>query len=281
MTSSRTKSDEKRARLHPGAFLLTPVDCTGGRNYTNGMENELELTKKRLAELAKRAEKRSIAVESEFLTPAAQLELTRMHLEPCVFDGGYEQAERRCAVFLPWEGCEWDSRVVCLELRPANERFAETLTHRDYLGALMALGIKRETMGDIVVQGKRAYLFCLDSIAPYICEQLTEVRRTQMRASPCDAAAIEPPEPPKETTVTVQSTRLDALVAAVYKLSRGEAQRLFEREMVLVNSLPPKSPGFAAREGDIVSVRGHGRFAFLGEAGETRKGRVRVKVRIY
>lgn len=78
------------------------------------MENELELTKKRLSELARRAEKRGIPVESDFLTPAEQLELTRMRCEPYVFDGGYEQAERRCAVFLPRDGCEWESGIVCL-----------------------------------------------------------------------------------------------------------------------------------------------------------------------
>ena len=245
------------------------------------MENELELTKKRLTELARRAEKRSAAVESEFLTPAEQLALTQLHPEPYVFDGGYPEAERRCAVFLPWEGCEWDSRVVCLELKPASEKFAEQLTHRDYLGALMALGIKRETLGDIVIQGKRAYLFCLDSVAPYITAQLTGVRRTSIRVAPCEAASMEPPQPPEETGVTVQSARLDALVAAVYRLSRSDAQRLFERELVLVNSLPPRSPGLVAKEGDVVSVRGHGRFVFVREAGETRKGRIRAVVRIY
>ena len=245
------------------------------------MENELELTKKRLMELAKRSERRGIPVESDFLTPAEQLELTRMRLGAQVFDGGYPEAERRCAVFLPWDGCEWESRVVCLELVPANEKFAETLTHRDYLGALMALGIKRETTGDIVIDGKKAYLFCLDAIAPYISDQLTEVRRTRIKVHPCEAGNVVAAPEPRESSVTVQSPRLDALVAAVYKLSRGEAQKLFEKELVLVNSLPARSPSLTVKEGDIISVRGYGRFAFDGESGETRKGRVRATVRVY
>lgn len=245
------------------------------------MENELELAKKRLAELAKRSEKRGIPVESEFLTGAEQLEVTRLHCDAYVFDGGYEGAERRCAVFLPWADCEWESRIVCLEIAPTNEKFAETLSHRDYLGSLMALGIRRETLGDIVIEGKRAYLFCLDSIAAYITDQLEEVRHTKVKVSAADAASIAPPAPPKETVINVQSARLDSLVAAVYKLSRGEAQKLFERELVLVNSLPPKSPGAPAKEGDIISVRGHGRFIYDGEDGQTRKGRLRATVRIY
>ena len=245
------------------------------------MDNELEQVKKRLAELSRRAEKRGEAAYSDFLTPAAQAELTRLGLEPYAFDGGWEGAERRCAVLLPWPGCEWESRVACLEIAPANPKFAEELTHRDYLGALMGLGLKRETLGDILVQGKRAYLFCLEGVADYIAAQLGEVRRTTVRVRRADRADIVPPEPPKETAVNVSSARLDALVAAVYRLSRAEAQRLFERELVLVNSLPAKSPGAEAKPGDTVSVRGRGRFTYLGEAGRTRKDRLRASVRIY
>ena len=245
------------------------------------MENELELTSKRLAELAKRACKRGQAAYSGFLTPAEQGKLTRLRLEPYVFDGGYPAAERRCAVFLPWEGCEWTSRVACLEILPANAKFAEELTHRDYLGALMALGLKRETMGDIVVSGKTARLFCLDSVAEYICAQLGEVRRTSVRVRAASASDMAPAAPPRETVVNVQSPRLDSLVAAVCNLSRAEAKRLFERELVLVNSLPARNESAAAREGDLISVRGHGRFRYLGEAGETRNGRLRARVTVY
>ncbi len=246
------------------------------------MDNELELTKKRLAELARRAEKRGEAAYSDFLTPAAQAEAARMQSASLLcFDGGFDGAERRCAVFLPYEGCEWESRVVCLEIAPANAKFAEALTHRDYLGALMGLGVRRETMGDIIVRGKTAWLFCLEGVADYIAAQLEEVRRTSVRVKRADPASAEPPEPPAESLVNVQSARLDALVSAVYHLSRAESQRLFERELVLVNSLPARSPGASAREGDAVSVRGHGRFVFCGVEGETRKGRLRARVRIY
>ncbi len=257
------------------------IDARYAGDYTERMDNELEQVKKRLAELSRRAQKRGEAAASDFLTPAEQAELTRLGLEPYVFDGGWEGAERRCAVFLPWEGCEWESRVVCLEIAPANVRFAEELTHRDYLGALMALGIRREAMGDILVRGKTAWLFCLDTVAEYVSAQLGEVRRTTVRVKTADPAAVEPPEPPKETVVNVSSPRLDALVAAVYRLSRAESQRLFERELVLVNSLPARGPGAEAKKDDIISVRGHGRFQYLGGAGETRKGRLKARVRVY
>lgn len=245
------------------------------------MQNELELAKRRLIELSRRAEKTGACACSDFLTPAEQSWLLKENIANLTMTGGYPSAERRLAVFSPFEDAECPSRIACLKISPTNPRFAEHLTHRDYLGSLMALGLKRETMGDIVLQDGYAYVFCLDTVAPYIAEQLREVRRTSVRVSTTAAGEFAPLEPPPETVINVPSLRLDALVAAVYRLSRTEAQRLFERELVLVNSLPPRSPSLTADEGDLISVRGHGRFAYCGAAGETRKGRLRVRVRVY
>ena len=183
-------------------------------------------------------------------------------------------------MFLPWEGAGYESAVACLQAAPASARFAEELGHRDCLGALMSLGIRREVLGDIVPQEGKLYIFCLRSIAPYIAENLTQIRRTSVRVS-IAAAPPEPPPPPPESGVVVASERLDALVAAVYNLSRAEAQRLFERELVLVNSLPARGGAAPVKPGDVVSVRGHGRFEYCGAQRETRKGRLRVGVRIY
>ena len=245
------------------------------------MQNELELSKRRLIELSRRAEKTGACTCSDFLTPAEQSWLLKENIANFTLVGGYPSAERRLAVFRPCDGAECPARIACLKISPANPRFAESLTHRDYLGSLMALGLKRETMGDIVLQDGCAYVFCLDTVAPYIADQLREVRHTSVRVTPAAAGEFTPPEPPPETVINVPSLRLDALVAAVYRLSRTEAQRLFERELVLVNSLPPRSPSLTAGEGDLISVRGHGRFMYCGAAGETRKGRLRVRVRVY
>ena len=135
--------------------------------YTQGMEDQLEMTKKRLSELARRAERRGIVTFSEFLTGAEQAALLSLRPGPFEFDGGYAGAERRTAVFLPWEGAGYESAVACLQAAPASARFAGELGHRDCLGALMSLGIRREVLGDIVPQEGKLYIFCLRSIAPY------------------------------------------------------------------------------------------------------------------
>ncbi len=244
------------------------------------MENSLDMTRKRLSELALRAERRGIVTFSEFLTPAEQSALLSLRPGPFEFDGGYAGAERRTAVFLPWEGADWESPTACLEVSPASARFAEELGHRDCLGALMSLGIRREVLGDIIPLDGKVYILCLKSIAGYIADNLSQIRRTSVRVRPADGIP-EPPEPPEESSVVVPSERLDALVAAVYSLSRSEAQRLFERELVLVNSLPARGPAAQVSPGDVVSVRGRGRFTYCGPHRETRKGRLRVGVRVY
>ena len=93
--------------------------------------------------------------------------------------GGCEDAERRMIRFGEEArlGYEMPFPIVCVHIRPRLARFAENLSHRDFLGALMNLGIERSTIGDIRVGEREAYLFCTDSIAPFICENLRQVRR--------------------------------------------------------------------------------------------------------
>lgn len=241
------------------------------------MENELELTKKRLIELSRRAYERGVPTFSEFLTPGEQTELGRLRIdEPYTLDGGYSEAERRVAVF----GAE-SAPVCCLEVAPSSPKFAEELTHRDYLGSLMGLGLRRSVLGDIVLAEGRAYVFCLESVAGHIIDGLTQVRRTNVRVKRADSLPEGVTAPPEETTLTAASERLDALVSAAFNLSRSESARLFEAERVFVNGLPARSASARPEEGDMVSVRGLGRFRFEGSLGETRKGRLRVSLRIY
>lgn len=246
------------------------------------MENEA-LLKNRLNELARRAEGRGQWVFSEFLTPAEQDVLLRLRV-PCPFTlfGGLESSERRVACFGSEELCGYVEAppVVCLKLEPVSQKFADVLTHRDFLGSLMALGIRREVLGDIEISDNVGYLFCLESIAGFICESLTSVRRTTVSVS-----RSEPPEklsaPPPLSELVVASERLDAAVAAVYRLSRAQAQELIAKEQVFLSGRLVSSPSASLEPGTMVSVRHYGRFLYEGIARETKKGRLRVMVRVY
>ena len=137
-----------------------------------------EQLRKRFTELFERAERTGVPQSTKFLTAAEQSELISTRL-PCALFGGYEGAERRVAVF-----GEGEPDVVCLRIAPVSRRFSDTLTHRDFLGSLMALGLSREVLGDIVVSDNEGYLFCLAGIADFISENLTEVKRTAVACTP-------------------------------------------------------------------------------------------------
>lgn len=248
-------------------------------------QSEQQALAKRFAELSARAERRGVYTFTPFLDLAQQSVLRAMERRlplPPLWFGGYDGAERQLACFgRPEEvGAPPAPPIVCLQVTAKSPRFARALGHRDLLGAVMALGIKRELIGDILPRGKGGYVFCLEEIGEYLCAQLTEVGSAAVTCTPCAGpeGALCQPEP---ETVISASLRLDGLIAAVWDLSRSESAGLFPKQLVFVNGRGVLSPGENARPGDIVSVRGRGRFRLEGVSGETRKGRLRVTVARY
>lgn len=237
--------------------------------------DELELLKKRCRELLARAAKSGEVCCTEFLTLAEQD--AAKSAGACVFFGGYEGAERRVAVY---GGEEEDAPIVCLRIAPRQPKFAEELTHRDLLGALMALGLRRSMFGDLLRAEDGWYLFCLRERAAFVAENMTEARHTSLNTAEAQElpAAAALPEP---TSVVVASERMDALVSAVWKLSRGESQRLFLQKLIFVNGSVCENTSAHPRAGDAVTVRGTGRFLYEGIERETKKGRLRALVRIF
>lgn len=230
---------------------------------------------RRADELVSRAEKTGAAQQTLFLTPAEQAEIVS-HAPGCLLEGGYEGAERRIAVF-PGDSSEYEPPIVCLRIAPVSRKFSEELQHRDFLGAVMNLGIVRGMTGDIVVTDREGYLFCMRSVADYIAENLTRVRNTTV------AVTMEPlPEKyvrgGEERSVVVPSERLDALISAVWHIPREDSKMLVEKGLVSVDSRLAVKPGMTLGEGSLVSVRGKGRFRYLSIERETKKGRLRVTV---
>lgn len=249
------------------------------------MDEDIRQLQKRFSELAARANGRGRYTYTQFLTLAEQDVLRKLERQldaPFQWMGGYEAAERRLACFGREEdmGYPPDSPICCVNIAPASKKFAGELGHRDFLGSLMGLGIERRLLGDIQMADGEGYLFCLEEIAPYICDNLLQVARTTVRCAVCEAPEklSEPPEP---TEVVVASQRLDALIAAVWRLSRSEAQGLLEKGMVFIDGRMIESAAHNLKEGDLVSVRHQGRFRYEGALRETKKGRLRVRVRVW
>ncbi len=243
-------------------------------------EDEI-LIKKRFIELSDRAEKQGRWVYSEFLDMAGQSILVGAVKYNFVLDGGYASAERQIACFGSAKSCGYEQSppIECICIKPVSQKFSE-LSHRDFLGSLMALGLKREVLGDIIVQSNCGYLFCLDSVSDYIMSELQQVRHTTVRCSHADASAVREVSMPETTELIVASERADAAVSAVYKLSRNESMKLFEQKKIFVNSRQSDSTSHTLAAGDVVSVRGFGRFIYHGIDRETKKGRLRIFVTV-
>lgn len=234
-------------------------------------------TANRFRELSDRAHTRQMPVYSEFLTVYAQ-EILCKTLAPTdfVLIGGYPDAERKIACF----GAEAAScaPIDLVKIAPTAPKFADTLTHRDFLGSILALGLRRETVGDIVLHQNCGYVFCLPTAARCICAQLERVRHTVVRVASIDALPADAVPVRTEETVVVSSERLDAVIAAVYRISRADAQQLIRSERVFLNSRLQTRPDIRIPETTMVSVRGYGRFQYGEMLRETKKGRLRIQI---
>lgn len=250
-------------------------------------DKEIQMLKNRLKDLAAKSFRQNIFTFTDFLGLAEQDLFWQMEREfaGCGFKvfGGREQADRVMVRFGNPEafGYEVEFPFVCVHIRPLNQKFADDLSHRDFLGALMNLGMERSCLGDIVVGEKEAHLFCLETMAEYICENLTQVRHTQVSCNITTDFQELPQEEPKKILLQVNSPRVDALIAKIYNLSREESLRLFAAGKVFVNGRLCESNAKSLKVGDAVNARGFGKFIYLGEKGETRKGKTNVEAAVY
>lgn len=197
--------------------------------------------------------------------------------------GGSEGTDRKVLRFgNPEEfGYEEPFPVICIHIRPLAEKFSDNFSHRDFLGALMNLGIDRSTIGDIKVGSKEGYLFCLDSIGDFICENLNKVKHTNVRCERVLEWSGLPEDVPEEVQVQVASERVDAVAAKVYRNSRGDMLDLFRCGKVYVDGRLCENNARLLKPGETVNVRGFGKFVYRGILHETKKGKLAVLAAVY
>lgn len=251
------------------------------------MEKEDILLQKRMTELAERSFRQNMFTFTDFLA-LPELDLF-YQIEPqlryagVTLYGGTEEADRKVIRFgNPAElGYEEPFPIVCIAIEPLLEKFAEGLSHRDYLGALMNLGIERENLGDIFIQGKTGYVFCLERIAPFLIENLTQVRHTHVNLKILeDRREFIKKEVAKEA-ILCSSERIDGIIAKIYHLSRSQSLDMFRAKKIYVNSRLCENNSYQLKSGDIISVRGFGKFIYEGIQYQTKKGKFSIQVGIY
>jgi len=230
------------------------------------------------------AEQKNIPAATCFLTEREQVLAERLlrGTEPRFF-GGREGAERAVCCYIPdyLDADEWlhgDDGPVCALRAEFSER--ESLTHRDFLGSLMGSGIKRETVGDILVGEGSCDLLVTREISPYVLDNLISAGRVKLSVREIALDELAAPEEKfRELRDTVATTRLDSIVSSGFGLARAKAAALVESGKVSVNALPCVKPDRLLTEGDRVTARGLGRLELAAVGGTTKKGRTGVVIR--
>lgn len=237
----------------------------------------MDLLKSKTEDLFRLCEKYSSARFSQFLDGGEIADIKRTVKFPygynTMFFGGHDDCERKIfGVFPEWE--EPSADAFPISVIKISSSYKE-LSHRDYLGSILSLGIERNKIGDIIVDGKTAYVFAEDSIREYISGNIVKIGnqgvKTQM------AKNFPLPEKRFEEIETVcASQRIDAVVSALTRTSRQTAQKLIEAGYVKLDYRVSDKASQNVPDGGILSVRGYGRFIFEGAGSMTRKGRIHI-----
>ena len=252
----------------------------------------------RMEDLCRRAEMGEVG-ESEFLSPRlchyGENYLKRKGVDYATF-GGYGDAERKKIYVLPEymadageNGIEqhlaqfgYTAGVTALRIDGSGYR---TLTHRDFLGSLLGLGVERSVLGDLVTldeRGKSAVVFCEVGIAPFLLNVCEKVANDKVKVTEWKLSEVTIP-PRRFTPIndTVASPRLDCVVSALCNLSREKARELVCRGMVEMNFESEERPDRTVTVPALISVRGYGRYRVLKLCDLTKKGRIRLEAEQY
>jgi len=201
------------------------------------------------------------------------------------FDGGFENASRRILVFIP----DYMTKEDCMSLENSPLRFVRvsyykeySLTHRDFLGALLGDGVSREVVGDILVNDgeKKTDIVVLNNVLPYMLHSFFTVGRAKIDCNEITRNELFVPEQKTETVKdTVASLRLDGIIAAALGMSRDKASDAVERGLVELNHFPCSKGEKLLAEGDTVTVRGFGKFVLFQVGSMSKKGRIFIEVK--
>ncbi len=247
------------------------------------MENELL---RRAQDLYLRATRINMPCATSFLSPAeaaaVEVFLKLRKGQGYIAAGGYDGAERCRLIFLPdYLDAEYLPLDEYITVLRAQCRFG-TLSHRDWLGSLMGLGIKRETLGDILVFEKYADIICTPQVKRFIEDNLIKVGKSGVSVSEIALNDIVAPTPEfKKKSGTVASLRVDAVASLAFGMSRSEAARLIREGRLSLNHLEELSPSAEVSEGALLSMRGFGRARLAWVGGTSKKDRIFIEVHAY
>ncbi len=252
------------------------------------MDKETALFEKRLKELSDTAFHKNYVTFTDFLSLH---ELNIFHtlkqkgfFGQTVLYGGYEAAERQMVAFLPDAFCDAGKEIfpmAVVKIVPLNQKFADSLSHRDYLGAILNLGIDRGKTGDILVMEDGARVICDETLAPFLTAELTRIKHTSVRPDivPMQEFTFQPRY--EVVRDTVASVRLDSMLSLAFGVSRSRLSELIRGGRVFVDGRMVCSNSYEPKPGERISVRGMGKFQFCETGKMSRKGRIYITLHKY
>ena len=252
--------------------------------------DEIQLLQARFDDLVERSEKIGCAC-TRFLSPK-ELFYLQNHIKlqhPGInyfVDGGYPDAERKLIFVMSdyydesYIDREDYYKLICIEGSGYHAN-----SHKDFLGSLLGLGLQREMIGDICIEGNSAYVFVLPSVCDFLLTKpspLTTVGRDKVKLSLADLSAAQNFKRSFEhISASVASLRLDAVVCAITPLSREKSTAAIDIGLVTLNYEIPKRSIAQVKDGDVISVRGHGKFVIKLTDGITKKGKIKINALKY
>ena len=246
------------------------------------MREDSKLLPAKINDLFTLCDKRCAPQFSAFLDGGEQAVIEDEFRIPCGYNvmlfGGFDSAERKLfGVFPEWSEPEKEEfPIAAVRFKTPDFR---TLTHRDYLGTLMSLGIDRNKTGDILADKDGAYVFVAADIAEYVMRNVTKIANTGVTSQIVDIADIELTAPQtREYECVCASLRLDAVMAGAYGISRANAEKLIHAGCVKVNHREVTDRSKQLNAGDLLSVRGYGRCVLKDTGVKTRSGRLHITV---
>ncbi len=225
---------------------------------------------------------------TKFLTPTEQIEAQsyitnhKYNLKVDIIkEGGYENAERARLIFLNKQWGEYEKNEM-LHALVIEHRKQDTIGHRDILGALMNMGIERNTIGDIETKSTQPTLVCLPEISQYIIDNLTKIGNIGVIVGRISIEELGTRiEELEMVNIIASSMRIDCLVAEVFNLSRNEASNLIQQGKVSLNHKMVIKQDDNVEEGNTITLRGKGKIKVLGNEGKTKKDRFKLVIGRY
>ena len=248
------------------------------------MEKEELFLRNKFLDLARNAYFKNIVTYSMFLNLNEQtiFETIQKDLPNIrhVMFGGYSEAERKIVCFYCDNISEFDM-LEYIKISPVNKKFADELTHRDFLGALMNLGIERHMVGDICIADNTAHIITFKSMSETIISELTTVKHTKVVLERESADELKSVNRMEYKKINIPSERLDSIIGSIYNISRSKVNLYIDAGKVFINSKQCFSHSSKIKSGDIITVRGLGRAKFLGISALSKKGRLFAETEIF